>query len=151
VAFGRLGSRHELTYSGIAICTDGQRHRPRLFPVWEEKRSEIIRHRGATFWTTLGWHSTLCIQPRRDDLLGCSINPCFLGHSPPLRLALKHREGSQRVLDLLSFGVMIAVVFKIVQPPGNRLPCRINPFWHFVTVHLQYCPQIQLIPFSGFH
>ena len=36
-----------------------------------------------------------------------------------LHLPLKHREGSRGVLDLVSFRVMVAVVFQILQPGSN--------------------------------
>jgi putative drug/metabolite transporter DUF486 len=55
---------------------------------------------------------------------------------PVLHLILKHREGSQGVLNLVSFRVMVTVVFQISQPSSNCLTGRCNPFWHFLTAHL---------------
>ena len=38
-----------------------------------------------------------------------------------LHLTLKHREGSQGVLNLVSFRMMVAVVLQISQPSSNSL------------------------------
>jgi hypothetical protein len=52
-----------------------------------------------------------------------------------LHLTLKHRQGSQGVLNLVSFRVMVTVVFQISQPSSNSLTGCDNPIWHFLTVH----------------
>jgi hypothetical protein len=51
---------------------------------------------------------------RVDRSSGLKLVPCYF--LTLVCLSLQHRESFQRVLDLVSLCVMVAVVFKIVQP-----------------------------------
>lgn len=83
-------------------------------------------------------------KPRVFDIF---VSLFFL---PALCLNLKLRQGPQRVLDLVSFRVVIAVVLQISQPSSNGLTCRRYPFWHFLPIHFQYGLQIPVFPASVF-
>jgi hypothetical protein len=83
--------------------------------------------------TTNGRDSHAPIRSQQPDL-GPSVEHLF-SRLQVLHLTLKYREGSQGVLNLVSFRMMVAVVFQISQPSSNSLTGRGNPFWHFLTIH----------------